>query len=262
MYPESDLLPISALQHLLYCERQCALIHIEQAWVENRLTAEGRVLHEKVHGGEAETRPGVRIVRAPRLHSFRIGLFGVADVVEFHKLDDAGRPRNPPVPFPVEYKRGRPKRGDEDRVQLCAQAMCLEEMLGAPVPAGALFYGKPRRRDEVCFDESLRGLTERTAQRLHELLASGQNAARQEVGQVSKLLDEGLVYARSDERTSFGLSLYTKGDIRCGFGGPFFMKHHLNTLFVTTDGAYLGKDGSPSPSESIKRSRHACRCTI
>ncbi len=163
MYEENDLLPVSALQHLLFCERQCALIHVEQVWVENRFTAEGRVLHERAHEASSEWRDGVRIVRALRLRSLRLGLIGVADVVEFRE----GKP------FPVEYKRGKPKTNACDEVQLCAQAMCLEEMLGCEIAAGALFYGKTRRRKDVSFDAALRTLTEDAAQRLHRLVQAG-----------------------------------------------------------------------------------------
>ncbi len=169
VFAEDALLPISALQHLLFCERQCALIHIEGLWAENRLTVEGRHLHDKAHDGPAETRSGVRIARGLALRSFRLGLVGKADVVEFHADAEVFTGR----PFPVEYKRGKPKRHDADKVQLCAQALCLEEMLGAAVPAGALFYGRTRRRLDVPLDAALRSLTEDTARRLHALLASG-----------------------------------------------------------------------------------------
>ncbi len=166
MYSEDTLLPLSALQHLLFCERQCALIHIEQVWAENRFTAEGRVLHDNVHELGDETRAGVRIARALSLRSFALGLSGVADVVEFHRVDGADAWQ----PFPVEYKRGKPKAESCDTVQLCAQAMCLEEMLGVEIPKGALFYGKTRRRLDVVFDAELRKSTTETAQRLHELI--------------------------------------------------------------------------------------------
>lgn len=172
-FTEDDLLPISALQHLLFCERQCALIHIEGLWAENRLTVEGRHLHDKAHEGRSETRSGVRIVRGLALRSFRLGLVGKADVVEFHAESDTPDGR----PFPVEYKRGRPKKHNADKVQLCAQALCLEEMLGTPVPAGALFYGRTRRRLDVPFDEALRRLTQDTAGRLHALIASRRTPA-------------------------------------------------------------------------------------
>ena len=177
MFTEDDLLPISALQHLAFCERQCALIHIEQVWDENRLTAEGRILHERVHGGEPETRQGVHVARGLRLRSLVLGLAGIADVVEFHR-DEAGIHvhglKGMWRPFPVEFKRGKPKRDNCDAVQLCAQAICLEEMLGVSIPEGALFYGLPRRRQTVVFDEVLRAETTSLAARAHTLIAAGQ----------------------------------------------------------------------------------------
>jgi CRISPR-associated exonuclease Cas4 len=173
MFSEDQLLPLSALQHLLFCERQCALIHVEGLWVENRPTTEGRHLHEKVHQGPGQSRAGLRIARGLPLQSLRLGLAGKADVVEFHPVDDAHGWRAPPRPFPVEYKRGQPKRNDCDKVQLCAQAMCLEEMLGVQTPSGALFYGRTRRRLDVTFDPQLRRRTERAAERLHDLVARG-----------------------------------------------------------------------------------------
>lgn len=180
-YEESDLLAISALQHLAFCERQCALIHIEQTWGENRLTAEGRLLHERVHEIETESRGDLRIVRGLRLRSLELGLVGIADVVEFQRqeLHQPGHAvRLPGVrgwwrPFPVEYKRGRPKPEPWDEVQLCAQSLCLEEMLGVAIAEGALFYGKTRRRQEVFLDDELRGDTERQAAALHDLIRSG-----------------------------------------------------------------------------------------
>lgn len=179
-FAEDDLVPLSALQHLLFCERQCALIHLERLWAENPLTVEGRDLHERVDGAAGEARRDVRIARGVPLHSFRLGLAGKADVVEFHRLlgDSTGgvtlpRARGRWRPFPVEYKRGRPKRDLSDKVQLCAQALCLEEMLDAAVPAGALFYGRTRRRLDVAFDDDLRRWTETACARLHALLGSG-----------------------------------------------------------------------------------------
>lgn len=177
-YAEADLLALSALQHLVFCERQCALIHLEQAWRENFLTAEGRVLHDRVDAAEGETRGDLRVARGIPLRSLRLGLTGRADVVELHRVG-AGEngARFPGLeshwrPFPVEYKRGQPKWIDCDRVQLCAQALCLEEMLQVPVPAGALFYGRVRRREEVVFDPRLREATEDAARRFHEIMAS------------------------------------------------------------------------------------------
>jgi CRISPR-associated exonuclease Cas4 len=167
-YAEDDLIMISALQHYVFCPRQCALIHIEQVWTESGLTAEGRIMHEKVHEEGNESRGPVRIARGVPLRSLRLGLIGIADVVEFRRIDK-GRWQ----PFPVEYKRGKPKPDHCDAVQLCAQAMCLEEMLDLAVPEGALFYGKTRRRADVRFDETLRRETGKTAQEARALIMSG-----------------------------------------------------------------------------------------
>jgi len=160
-----DLLSISALSHYIFCKRRCALIHIEQLWIENMFTAEGRVMHDNAHDQRIENRKNVRIERGIPLRSFALGLTGKADVVEFHK---EGRMW---LPFPVEYKRGKPKADDCDTVQLCAQALCLEEMLSVEVRAGALFYGKTRRRHDVAFDAELRARTTETARQLHEFVA-------------------------------------------------------------------------------------------
>jgi CRISPR-associated exonuclease Cas4 len=177
MFTEDDLLPISALQHLRFCERQWGLIHLEQQWEENRFTAEGRVLHDRAHDGGAETRPGIIISRGLHIRSLRHGLSGIADVVEFHRAHSSGvsLPGREGfwLPFPVEYKRGRPKPGSWDEVQLCAQALCLEEMFGIEIDSGALFYGVTRRRTEVRFDAATRSETESLARRMHELYAAG-----------------------------------------------------------------------------------------
>ncbi len=167
-FEEEDLIMLSALQHYIFCERQCALIHIEQVWAENRLTAEGRIMHERVHEEGNESRGDVRIARGVPLRSLGLGIVGMADVVEFHRVD-----RNHWQPFPVEYKRGKPKTDDSDKIQLCAQAICLEEMLSVAVPRGALFYGRTRRRFDVLFDDSLRIEVNETAKSVHELIASG-----------------------------------------------------------------------------------------
>jgi len=178
VYDEDELLPISGIQHLAFCERQWALIYLEGLWKDNLLTAQGRELHQAVDRSQAEARGDVRVARGLRLRSLRLGLVGVADVVEFHRVRAGGGGGVALEgadglwrPFPVEYKRGKPKLDPCDAVQLCAQALCLEEMLGTPVPRGALFYGLPRRRTGVTFDAELRGRTVRLAQRLHELTA-------------------------------------------------------------------------------------------
>ncbi len=177
MYRESSLLPLSALQHLAFCERQCALIHIEQVWDENRLTAEGRLLHERVHGQESELRGDVYRSEGLKLRSLELGLTGVADVVEFHRVQEGGvslpGKRGVWRPFPVEYKRGKPKKDLCDEVQLCGQAMCLEEMLGCRIEAGALYYGSQHKRHEVSFTPELRNETRELARRLHLLIEAG-----------------------------------------------------------------------------------------
>ena len=162
-----DLIMLSALQHFVFCPRQCALIHIEQLWAENVLTAEGRIMHDKVDTANRESRGNIRIEYGVPMRSLRLGLIGRADVVEFHKQGDTW------IPFPVEYKRGKPKSDNCDMVQLCAQAMCLEEMMEVEIPEGALFYGETRHRHDVKFCTALRKETEKAAVRLHELIASG-----------------------------------------------------------------------------------------
>lgn len=163
---EDSFIPISALQHYLYCPRQCALIHVEQLWAESRHTAEGRLMHERADKQQSERRHGVRTVTAMPLVHVDLGITGIADVVEFHQTPDGDHA------FPVEYKRGRPKAHRADEVQLCAQALCLEAMLRQSITEGALFYGETRRRAPVAFDADLRQLTQETIAATHALLAS------------------------------------------------------------------------------------------
>lgn len=148
---------LSRLQHYLFCPRQFGLIELEDVWAENQFTAEGQVLHQRVNQADQEKRGSVRTVRALRLSNEELGIEGVADVVEYHKQPDGSE-----TPFPIEYKRGKPKKHSADEVQLCAQALCLEEMHGVDVPEGALFYGEVRRRHPVPFDAALRDLTRQT----------------------------------------------------------------------------------------------------
>jgi CRISPR-associated exonuclease Cas4 len=164
-FTEDQLLPLSALQHWLYCPRQCGLIHLEQVWAENKFTAEGQVMHHKAHEGADESKGGVRITRSLSVRSFVVGISGQCDIVEFHA---DGRV------LPVEYKRGKPKSHRADEVQLCAQAMCLEEMLGVAISGGCLFYGENRRRSAVVFDADLRQLVTETSAALHAMIASRQ----------------------------------------------------------------------------------------
>ncbi|MGA9116177.1 MAG: CRISPR-associated protein Cas4 [Bacteroidota bacterium] len=168
MYSDEELIHISALQHYLYCPRQCALIHLEEVWEENAYTARGTILHQKVHLDTYENRPGVRIVRGLRLRSIRLGLVGRADVVEFPAEFHPGSGMQDVVP--VEYKAGEPKVDARDAVQLCAQALCLEEMIGVGIRRGSFFYGRIRRRVEVVLDDALRLETERTAVAVRHLL--------------------------------------------------------------------------------------------
>lgn len=172
-YNEDDYLQLSGLQHFSFCRRQWALIHLEQQWAENLLTVQGRILHERAHDADShELRGDVLIVRGMHIHSPTLGVSGACDVVEFRRAADgitlAGR-EGLWQPYPVEYKRGAPKSIDADRLQLCAQAMCLEEMLCCDIPEGALFYGETRRRELVSFTDELRGQVRTCLAEMHEL---------------------------------------------------------------------------------------------
>lgn len=164
---DDEPIPLSALQHYLYCPRQCALIHVERLWAENRETAEGRMLHQRADQPAVEQRHGVRTVTAMPISAPDLGIIGVADVVEFHAAATGEQP------YPVEYKRGRPKAHRADEVQLCAQALCLKAMFDCRIPEGALYYGKTRRRLVVPFDAELRRLTQDTIVATRELLTGG-----------------------------------------------------------------------------------------
>ncbi|AME23510.1 CRISPR-associated protein Cas4 [Burkholderia sp. PAMC 26561] len=164
-----ETIALSALQHYLFCPRQCALIHVEQIWSENLFTAEGRVLHERADTPHAENRQGVRTVTAMPLSNADLGIAGVADVVEFHGQDSEHVERA----YPVEYKRGKPKAHRADEVQLCAQTLCLKYMLKQSIQEGALFYGKTRRRRVVSIDKELRALTIGTIDAVRALVRDG-----------------------------------------------------------------------------------------
>ena len=181
MYLEDDVLALSGLQHLAFCERQWALIHIEQQWTENLLTVQGNILHAKVDDPSlVETRDGVIISRAMPIQSFGLGLSGVADVVEFHQTQNTDNAIKIVGkngfwrPFVIEYKRGKPKISDIDKVQLMAQTICLEEMFAVKIQKGAFFYNEIRRRDNIEFDSELRNKTEKLAKRMHSLFQLGQ----------------------------------------------------------------------------------------
>lgn len=175
-YSEEDYLLLSGIQHFAFCRRQWALIHIENQWAENERTVDGIIMHEKAHSGDAESRGDAVIMRALRVFSATLGVSGECDVVEFHR-DADGISLNGHdglwQPYPVEYKRGKPKEHNADEMQLCAQAMCLEEMLCCTIPCGALFYGEPRRRTEVEFTPELRRTVEDSLNEMHDYYKRG-----------------------------------------------------------------------------------------
>lgn len=176
-YSDSELLMLSGLQHFAFCRRQWALIHIEEHWKENSRTIDGQLFHTKAHDAtQRELRGNTLILRDLSVFSHTLGLSGKCDVVEFHRSPDGIQLHGEDglwLPFPVEYKRGQPKEHNADRLQLCAQAMCLEEMLCCPIPQGALFYGETRRRTSVLFDEALRQQVTALTQEMHALYRRG-----------------------------------------------------------------------------------------
>jgi len=171
MYTEDDFFQISALQHYVYCPRQCALIHVEDVWKENVFTVRGDILHEKVDTDTYESRGTIKTVRGLKIHSFRLGISGRCDVVEFV------RRQTEMSVVPVEFKAGKPKDDISDKVQLCAQALCLEEMLNTSVKHGAFFYAKIRRRVQVEIDENLRKQTEEIISKVREIITKKQTPA-------------------------------------------------------------------------------------
>ena len=179
---EEDYLLLSGIQHMAFCERQWALIHIEQVWAEDVRTMEGKLLHERTDNPfEDETRKDVRVIRAMPVVSKKLGLRGIADVVEFHRTENAlagvtvhlKNRKSWWRPYPVEYKRGRPKPDDRDAVQLCAQAIALEEMMGVSIESGFLYYGQTRHRVEVKFTQELRVHAEQLAGLMHKMIIEG-----------------------------------------------------------------------------------------
>ena len=215
MYSDEELLPISGLQHLVFVRGQCALIHLERLWTENYLTASGRVIMKR-HIQIKLKCGNVRTVRGLVLRSQRLGLYGAADVVEFHRSDSqlerideaAGSSKLVKIAklqglwsiYPVEYKRGKAKAHNADKVQLCAQALCLEEIFNASITEGALFYGQDKRRTTVRFDAALREETEKTAREFHELIESQRTPAPipSSSCKACSLADDCLPYAKAD----------------------------------------------------------------
>lgn len=189
-FAEEDCLPLSGLQHFMFCPRQCALIHVEQQWQENTLTALGRELHERVDAGGVETRPGLEVLRDVAVTSARLGVHGKADLVEVRQAqrDDGATVT---TFYPVEYKRGPLGEWLADEVQLCAQAMALEETLGCDIPTGAIYHGASHHRREVRLSEALRRRTRQAAADYHRLVRLGltPTAARQPKCESCSLLD-------------------------------------------------------------------------
>lgn len=172
-YKEDDYLLLSGIQHFAFCPRQWALIHMEKQWNENYLTTGGRIMHAKVHDGEqTEKRGDLILFRALKVRSAELGIFGECDVVEFHKTKTGVSLNGYDglwSPYPVEYKRGKTKLDDCDRLQLCAQAVCLEEMQCVTIDSGALFYGEPHRREVVSFTPELREKLAATIKSMHDM---------------------------------------------------------------------------------------------
>lgn len=165
MYTEEDFIMISALQHYVYCPRQCGLIHVDDVWQENLFTTRGNILHDKVDTDTYETRGNIKTIRGLRIHSLKYGIVGRCDIVEFHenKIEKSI--------LPVEFKSGKPKDDLSDKVQLCAQVFCLEEMLSTKIREGAFFYGKIRRRNAVEIDNELRTQTEIIINSVREIIS-------------------------------------------------------------------------------------------
>lgn len=177
MYSEDEYLMLSGLQHFAYCRRQWALIHIEQQWAENERTIEGQLFHAIAHNSEKiEKRGNLLIVRGMRIKSSVLGMTGICDVVEFHKTKQGITLFSYEGlwnPYPVEYKKGLPKANDADVLQLCGQAICLEEMLACKIPKGSLFYGENRRRMDVEFTDELRCQVYKIADEMRDMWGKG-----------------------------------------------------------------------------------------
>lgn len=176
-WPEEEWLLLSGLQHFVFCRRQWALIHVEGLWKEDLRTVEGELFHARAHNEQQRERRGdILLLRGLPVFSRSLGITGKCDVIEFHSSPEGVPLRGEEgcwLPYPVEYKRGKPKEHDADRMQLCAQAMCLEEMLCCAVPEGALFYGEPRRRTSVLFTEDLRCSVRDALTEMHQFFHRG-----------------------------------------------------------------------------------------
>lgn len=177
IYTEEDFLQLSGLQHFAFCRRQWALIHIENQWAENYRTIDGAIMHQNAHDTEFRESRGDRVItRGVSVYSSRLGVSGQCDVLEYHR-GNTGIPLPGKEglwqPYPVEYKRGSPREDTGDALQLCGQAMCLEEMLCCDIPEGALYYGEIRRRERVAFTEELRSQVRGLLEEMHQLYRRG-----------------------------------------------------------------------------------------
>ena len=179
-YDDDQMLMLSGIQHYMFCPRQWALIHIEQQWTDNRLTAEGELLHQNVDNPAYRQKNGdVITLRSVHIGSHTLGLYGITDAIELLPSDDSSNaithPRYPGYwkLYPIEYKRGHRKPDERDEVQLTAQVICLEEMYGIRIPKAALFYHETRHREEVTIDEPLRNLTYELSEAMHKIFESG-----------------------------------------------------------------------------------------
>ena len=218
-YTQDELLPLSGIQHFVFCRRQWALIHVERQWQENALTAEGKLLHERADDPFfSETRKGVIMARAVPIASYRLGLAGVCDVVEFtecsegvHLPGQAGQS----TPAPVEYKHGHEKRDPCDEAQLCAQAICLEEMLSTTIPQGYLYYGETRHRAEVELTPELRELVRSMSDEMHAYFQRGYTPQRQALQSLPLLFAGGYLPSGTTGKSDPGFEIYPTADQRC-----------------------------------------------
>lgn len=169
MYSEDDYILISSLEHFRFCPRQCALIHLDCYWHENALTALGRAMHERVNTPGQRQDPGKKTEYSVPLASRRLGISGIADLIEYTRNSR----KEPWTPLPVEYKHGKPTESESNEIQLCAESMCLEEMLEITIPAGMIYYGKDMKRHPVLFDQALRSMTEQIISEVHSLFQIG-----------------------------------------------------------------------------------------
>lgn len=218
VFNEADFIALSAIQHYFFCSRQFALIHVEKQWKENTLTAEGRVLHERVDNSKyIERRPGYIVERSVAMRSAELGVYGVADVVEFSSSDNGVQlPDEQGLwqPRPVEYKRGHAKTGICDKAQLCCQAICLEEMYGISIESGDLFYWQTRRRLPIVFDRTLRTQVAKACTEMHTLIREGLTPAVPEKASCKNCSMKDICLPKIGKRKKGGIENYIQENTR------------------------------------------------